>query len=372
MKNASGSAEVLEENNYYPFGLKHEGYNALTGDPNYHYEFGGKELQKETGWNDFGARMYMSDIGRWGVVDPMAEAEPSWTPYRYGFNNPILFTDPTGMIEQTDIDKMLNTGGSYNYSNGNLNYLGGGNLGGNYFIDDRYKEGYYTPAVDYLEFDIPQLTINVPKSYKGNSALMRLSMGMEIPKYLATYVGRQVPDYDPLTWVKNDGPIKYIGGAGDVTGVFEVGGMILSASDNKGMNLAAIPLLVMTRNGDDVLKLLAAEKGILIGTGTTKKGTLKADFLFENSNDAKNFSSSMLGANKTRMYNERGKWIGWKNSSEDAVYWGHGDWGKGKGSSTFPHINYEVNGQKGHFFLKDKIKNKGFEDELKKYFNLGN
>ncbi|WP_223609322.1 DUF6443 domain-containing protein, partial [Chryseobacterium sp. OSA05B] len=46
-KNTSGSAEVLEENNFYPFGLKHEGYNALTGNPAYNYEYNGKELQKE-------------------------------------------------------------------------------------------------------------------------------------------------------------------------------------------------------------------------------------------------------------------------------------------------------------------------------------
>ncbi|MFP3541519.1 hypothetical protein, partial [Pseudomonas sp. SIMBA_044] len=32
LNNGSG-AEVLEENNYYPFGLKHEGYNVLTGNP---------------------------------------------------------------------------------------------------------------------------------------------------------------------------------------------------------------------------------------------------------------------------------------------------------------------------------------------------
>ncbi|MCU7615561.1 DUF6443 domain-containing protein, partial [Chryseobacterium sp. GMJ5] len=32
-KNANSSAEVLEENNYYPFGLKHEGYNANGGNP---------------------------------------------------------------------------------------------------------------------------------------------------------------------------------------------------------------------------------------------------------------------------------------------------------------------------------------------------
>ncbi|MGG5211115.1 DUF6443 domain-containing protein, partial [Chryseobacterium sp. MIQD13] len=72
-KSLSGSAEVLEENNYYPFGLKHEGYNVLAGNPAYNYEYNGKELQQETGWSDYGARMYMSDIGRWGVIDPLAE-----------------------------------------------------------------------------------------------------------------------------------------------------------------------------------------------------------------------------------------------------------------------------------------------------------
>jgi len=43
--------------------------------------------------------MYDPAIGRWFVVDPMAEAAPDWTPYRYGFNNPMKYTDPTGMFE---------------------------------------------------------------------------------------------------------------------------------------------------------------------------------------------------------------------------------------------------------------------------------
>ena len=72
-KNDAGSAEVLEENNYYPFGLKYEGYNLTRGNSSYNYEYSGKELQKETGWSDFGARMYMSDIARWGVIDPLAK-----------------------------------------------------------------------------------------------------------------------------------------------------------------------------------------------------------------------------------------------------------------------------------------------------------
>lgn len=35
----------------------------------------------------------------WMSVDPLAEKTPNWSPYRYGFNNPINFTDPTGMFE---------------------------------------------------------------------------------------------------------------------------------------------------------------------------------------------------------------------------------------------------------------------------------
>ncbi|WP_376786444.1 hypothetical protein [Chryseobacterium arthrosphaerae] len=43
-KNDTG-IEVLEENNYYPFGLKHEGYNTLPGNASYNYKYNGKELQ---------------------------------------------------------------------------------------------------------------------------------------------------------------------------------------------------------------------------------------------------------------------------------------------------------------------------------------
>jgi len=72
--NGSGT-EVLEENNYYPFGLKHGGYNELAGNPAYQYKYQGQELQ-ETGFYSFKYREYMPDVGRFIQLDPLAEKFP--------------------------------------------------------------------------------------------------------------------------------------------------------------------------------------------------------------------------------------------------------------------------------------------------------
>ncbi|WP_319800564.1 RHS repeat-associated core domain-containing protein [Chryseobacterium viscerum] len=62
----------------------------------YSYKYNGKELQ-ESGMYDYGARMYMPDLGRWGTTDPLAEGFRRFSPYHYGADNPVMFIDPDGM-----------------------------------------------------------------------------------------------------------------------------------------------------------------------------------------------------------------------------------------------------------------------------------
>ncbi|WP_430613559.1 RHS repeat-associated core domain-containing protein [Flavobacterium sp. JP2137] len=82
---------------YLPFGELMVEHNNSNYDNV--YKFNAKELDEKTGYYYYGARYYDPRTSLFLSVDPLAEQFPNWTPYRYGFNNPIRYTDPTGMLE---------------------------------------------------------------------------------------------------------------------------------------------------------------------------------------------------------------------------------------------------------------------------------
>src|SRR5690606_22418430 len=131
------ATEILEENNYYPFGLKHKGYNEIVNSNRSEaaekYKFGGKELNNELGLDlyDFSARNYDPALGRWLNVDPLAEHpnQVDKSPYAYTWNNPVNLTDPDGMCPICPFIAKGLTGAGIDYMlQGAMNYAGGMNL----------------------------------------------------------------------------------------------------------------------------------------------------------------------------------------------------------------------------------------------------
>ncbi len=132
--NASNDLTILEENHYYPFGLKHSSYNTeqynyakmesnavdlkraapveeagrinITPFRNYDYRFQGQERQDELGlnWDSFKWRNYDYAIGRFMNIDPLAEKYSYQSPYNFSENRVIDSRELEGLeaVKSTD------------------------------------------------------------------------------------------------------------------------------------------------------------------------------------------------------------------------------------------------------------------------------
>ncbi|GAB5475886.1 MAG: hypothetical protein Mars2KO_39850 [Maribacter sp.] len=98
------TTEVMEENNYYPFGLKHKGYNnnisSLGNAVAQNYmTYQGQENTVELGLNvhEFKYRFYDNAIGRFWQIDPLADGYVYNSPYNFAENSVIANAELEGL-----------------------------------------------------------------------------------------------------------------------------------------------------------------------------------------------------------------------------------------------------------------------------------
>ena len=99
------SGEVVETNDYYPFGSRWNTTAGLTDQTN-RFRYNSKEEQFKFGtpYIDYSARQYDPIIGRWFAQDPLSEKYYGISPYAFCAGNPINFVDSDGEIIGTAID----------------------------------------------------------------------------------------------------------------------------------------------------------------------------------------------------------------------------------------------------------------------------
>lgn len=132
-----GTAKVVQEDSYYPFGLIMPG-GVVTGGSNKRLYNGGAEWQ-----NDYGNlpdyyqtfyRNYDAALGRFVAVDPEAESAESMTSFQYADDNPVMSNDPQGNFtlgrEKIDIFSIGNNSEYANDYGSDNDVNGTGNGGG--------------------------------------------------------------------------------------------------------------------------------------------------------------------------------------------------------------------------------------------------
>lgn len=105
----------------YPGGMIMPDRSNNSG--SYRYAYNGMELDNEVCGvgNSYTTefRQYDPRLMRWKSLDPMACQAPGWNPYRFAFDNPILYTDENGLFEDK---KTAKTYKKENGIKGNVGY----------------------------------------------------------------------------------------------------------------------------------------------------------------------------------------------------------------------------------------------------------
>ena len=190
---------------------------------------GGNEYEDEgeLNYSNTFYRKYDAQIGRFTGVDMLAENFVSLNPYNYGNNNPVMFNDPTGALNQLEFNHIINTlwnspfGGTWSsegggtgggFGGGSNIYLFGNNETANFFGSLGVSGNNYGFGTDgnlrvnglfVTSFKNRQNGVSFGGYYEGaggaqnGNTLSGVVMGSVYFRYLQAYNGPSMQSYDP-------------------------------------------------------------------------------------------------------------------------------------------------------------------------------
>jgi RHS repeat-associated protein len=103
------NGNIKEQNDYYPFGLRHENASLISAGGRWGYNGKEKQIVGAINYLDFANRMYDDFLGRWFVQDLLQEKGYSISSYAFSFNNPLVYVDPDGRWGRKIHNQILRT-----------------------------------------------------------------------------------------------------------------------------------------------------------------------------------------------------------------------------------------------------------------------
>jgi RHS repeat-associated protein len=287
-RNTNGTLRTLEQNHYYPYGMKHEKYNEdefvfipdpnggynsgvttgrATGRQEYQYKLNNREWQDELGLNmtamDY--RQYDNALGRFNSIDALTTFIPAISPYSFGFNNPVFFADPTGLLGEgnTWLDAIWNN----SPNNASTTWVNDGfgnfdNADGSGFVNSSTGEYHQYSEV------LPEVTIYKGHGNTRNGDIIRGHVYWNSKYYQHWRDGERTKQWDDL-----QSGLDWFGTA-DPTGLVDLVNAGIYAARGQTAN-AAISAIAILPFGDLAKGTKLANKTHTIYHALDASGTVK-------------------------------------------------------------------------------------------------